>query len=76
MSDSTLVLGASYDPHHASAASAYTHYGYAESAYAENTTQEIIIKQSSMARDIMLASEQSLMSVWMNPEEEEAWKNL
>jgi hypothetical protein len=76
MSNSTLVMGASYDPHHASAESAFAHFGNAESAYAENTTQEIIIEQSSMAREVMLASEQSLMSVWMNPEEEEAWKNL
>jgi hypothetical protein len=76
MSDSTLAMGTIYAPLHASVESAYTHYGYSESAFAVNTTQEIVIEQATMSKEIMLASERALMSVWMTPEEDEAWKDL
>jgi len=76
MSDSTLVMGTVYSPHHASVESAYATYAHGESAFAENITQEIVIEQPDAGKEIMFASEQSLMSVWMTPEEEEAWKDL
>ena len=76
MSDSTLVIGTIYAPHHASVESAYAHFGYAESAFAENTTQEIVIEQNSICKEVMFASEKSLVSLWMTSEEEEAWKDL
>lgn len=46
-----------------------------ESASANNV-QEIVIQPPNVSREYMLASEKSLMSVWMTPEEEEAWKDL
>ncbi|MCX5914293.1 MAG: hypothetical protein NTV04_20455 [Deltaproteobacteria bacterium] len=76
MSDSTLVMGTIYAPLRASVETAFAHYCYAESAFAKNTTQEIVIEQSSLSKEVMLASEKSLMTLWMNPEEEEAWKDL
>ena len=66
MSGSALVVGTI----HAS------HYPSAESALAANTAQEILVEPASLGKDIMLASEKSLMAVWMTPEEEEAWKDL
>jgi hypothetical protein len=75
MPDSTLVMGTSYAPLHA-VESAYTHYCYAESAFAVNITQEIVIEQATMSKELMLASERALMLVWMTPEEDEAWKDL
>jgi hypothetical protein len=66
MSQSALVIGTI----HAS------HYASAESALAGNTVQEIVIEPASLSRAIMLASEGSLTSVWMTPDEEEAWKDL
>ena len=43
--------------------------------YAANTTREIVFPVSD-SREYMLASEKALASVWMNPEEDEAWKDL
>lgn len=66
MSDSALVTGAIYSPH----------YSSAESGSAANNTQEIVIAPANLSKEIMLASEKSLMSVWMTTDEEEAWKDL
>ena len=66
MSDSTLVMGTIYAPYSASI----------ESSFASNNTQEIVIEPARLSRECMLASEKSLMSVWMTPDEEEAWKDL
>ena len=46
-----------------------------EERHAANTTREIIIPVSN-SREYMLASEKALMSIWMTPEEDEAWKDL
>ncbi len=58
-------------------ASADTFLGYLPQSieYAANTTNEIVIPVSD-SREYMLASEKALSSIWMNPEEDEAWKNL
>ncbi len=66
MSDSALVAGAIYSPHDLSA----------ESMASANNTQEIIIKPTNLSKEIMPASEKSLMSVWMTTGEEAAWKDL
>ena len=66
MSDSALVMGTIYTPHNSST----------ESGFAANNAQEIVIEPASLNREYMLASEKSLMSVWMTPDEEEAWKDL
>lgn len=66
MSDSALVTGAIYSPHLSSA----------ESASSANNTQEIIIEPANLSKELMLASEKSLMSVWTTTDEEEAWKDL
>jgi hypothetical protein len=66
MSASALVMGTIYTPYSASL----------ESASAENNVQEIVIEPTSFSREYMLASEKALLSVWMTPEEEEAWKDL
>jgi hypothetical protein len=50
-------------------------YASREQSVATNAVQEIIIAPET-ARDYMLASERSLMSIWMTPEEDEAWKDL
>jgi len=65
MSDSSLVMGTIYSSHNPS-----------ESTFAANNVQEIVIKPSNLSKQCMLASEKSLMSVWMTPDEEEAWKDL
>lgn len=65
MSDSALVMGAIYSPHDSSL-----------DASGANNTQEIIIEPANPSKEIMLASEKSLMSVWMTTDEEEAWKDL
>ena len=65
MSDSALVMGTIYSSHNTS-----------DSAFAANNAQEIIIEPSNLRKECMLASEKSLMSVWMTPDEEEAWKDL
>jgi hypothetical protein len=36
----------------------------------------VYAEQSSLGKEVMLVSEKSLMSLWMTPEEEEAWKDL
>jgi hypothetical protein len=66
MSDSALVTGAIYSPHDSSA----------ESTSSANITQEIIIEPTNPGKETMLASERSLMSLWMTTDEEEAWKDL
>ncbi len=66
MSDSALVMGTIYNPHDSSA----------ESAFAANNAQEIVIEPPTLGKEIMLASEKSLASVWMTTDEEEAWKDL
>ncbi|MGA2974749.1 MAG: hypothetical protein ABSF77_05510 [Spirochaetia bacterium] len=66
MSDSSLVIGTIYTPHSASA----------EPSFAANNAQEIVIEPTDLGREFMLASVKSLMSVWMTPDEEEAWKDL
>lgn len=65
MSDSALVMGTIYSSHNTS-----------ESAFAANNVQEIVIEPSKLSKECMLASEKSLMLVWMTPDEEEAWKDL
>ena len=50
-------------------------YASGERSVSTNEAQEVIITPDS-ARDYMLASEKSLMSIWMTPEEDEAWKDL
>ena len=62
MSDSALVMGAIFNS--------------SESVFSTNNVQEIVIEPANMSREYMLASEKSLMSIWMTPEEEEAWKDL
>jgi hypothetical protein len=64
MSDSALVMGTIYSSHFTS-----------ESKFAANNVQEIVI-EPTQGREYMLASEKSLRSVWMTPDEEEAWKDL
>jgi hypothetical protein len=66
MSDSALVVGTIYTPDSASSGP----------AFAANNAQEVVIEPASMQREYMLASEKSLMSLWMTPDEEEAWKDL
>ena len=66
MSDSALLMCTTYTPHNAST----------ESGFAANSAQEIVIEPAIPSREYMLASEKSLMSVWMTPDEEEAWKDL
>jgi hypothetical protein len=55
---------------------AYAAYATQEPKYAANTTQEIVIRPTSAIGEYALASETSLISIWMTPEENEAWKNL
>jgi hypothetical protein len=76
MADSTLAMGTIYAPLRVSVEIAFAHYGYGEYAFAKNTTQEIVIEPSSLSKELMFASEKSLMTLWMNPEEDEAWKDL
>jgi hypothetical protein len=58
-------------------ATADTFLGYMPQEVEEvrNSTQEIIVPVSN-SRDYMLASEKALSAIWMNPEEDEAWKDL
>jgi hypothetical protein len=65
MSNSALVMGTIYTSHNASPDSAFT----------ANTTQEIVI-ELNLSKELMLATEKSLKSVWMTPDVEEAWKDL
>jgi hypothetical protein len=65
MSDSALVMGTIYPSHNPP-----------ESTFAANIVQEIVIEPSKLSKECMLASEKSLMLVWMNADEEEAWKDL
>jgi hypothetical protein len=53
---------------------AYAVYASQEPTYAANTTQEIVIRPK--AGEYAIASEKSLASIWMTPEEDEAWKDL
>jgi len=58
-------------------ATATTFLGYMPRSveYAGNTTQEIVIPVSD-SREYMVTSEKALASIWMNAEEDEAWKDL
>ena len=58
-------------------ATATTFVGYMPRSveYAGNTTREIVIPVSD-SREYMLASEKALASIWINTEEDEAWKDL
>ena len=55
---------------------AYAVYASQEPRYAANTTQEIVVRPTSAFGEYALMSETSLASIWMTPEENEAWKNL
>jgi hypothetical protein len=55
---------------------AYAAYASQETRYAANNTQEILVPPSRATGEYALASETSLSSIWMTPEENEAWKNL
>jgi hypothetical protein len=66
MSDSALVMGTIYNPRDSSA----------ESAFAANNAQEIVIESPTLGRETMLAAEKSLARLWMTTDEEEAWKDL
>ena len=55
---------------------AYAVYAAQETKYAANTTQEINIRPTIAVGEYALVSETSLASIWMTPEEDEAWKNL
>jgi hypothetical protein len=65
MSDSALVIGTIYSAPQSQ-----------ESNVAANTAQEIVFESKSSARDYMIASEKSLMRIWMTHEEDQAWKDL
>jgi len=55
---------------------AYAAYATQEPKCAANNTQEIVIQSTSVAGEYALISETSLASIWLTPEESEAWKNL
>jgi hypothetical protein len=55
---------------------AYAVYSSQEPRYAANTVQEIIIRPTIAVGEYALASETSLASIWVKPEEDEAWKDL
>ncbi len=59
------------------AGAAITSPGYIaqEETRAANTAREIVI-QAEHSRGYMLASQQVLSTLWMTPEEDEAWKDL
>jgi hypothetical protein len=47
-----------------------------EPDYATNTVSVFNIEPSGESRECMLASEAALMSVWMTPAEDDAWKDV
>ena len=55
---------------------AYAAYVSQETRYAGNITQEIVVRPTNEVGKYALMSETSLASIWMTPEENEAWKNL
>ena len=55
---------------------AYAAYVTQEPVVAANSAQEIILEPQNPAGDYALASETSLASIWMTPEEDEAWRHL
>ncbi len=55
-------LGSRYEAKHAS--------------YTENVVEEIEVVMDDATRSFLLASEKTLKSIWMTPEEDEAWKDL
>ena len=65
MSDTSLKTGTTYSPHSAG-----------EACLAENRAQQVVLLPPNLSRECMIASEQSLWSIWMTPEEDEAWADL
>ncbi len=50
-------------------------YKVQETTFTNNVSQQLVIIPES-TRDLLLASEKALASVWATPEEDEAWKDL
>ena len=85
MSDSALVIGTIYAVSQATQGSnvaanttptIYAAMTTQGSDVAVNNTQEIVFEPKSSAKEYMIASEKSLMRIWMTYDEDEAWKDL